>query len=233
MTRHDQHVDVGAYALGALDDADATRFEEHLADCERCGAELESLMGVEALLAEFAADAPAGRSTADHAADLLAGPGPGLLDRLLDEVRATRRRTRRRRLCLVAAAVALIVAGPVATAAVTSHTDAGPGVSAAVSASSAATGVTAKVSMTDRPWGTDVGMALAGVQGPLECELVAVSTTGDRQTVATWAVPGWGYGVPGHPKPLTVRGGTGIPRDRISRFEVRTLDGRTLVAVAL
>ena len=37
MTSHEQHLDAGAYVLGALDDAEAARFEEHLAGCEGCG----------------------------------------------------------------------------------------------------------------------------------------------------------------------------------------------------
>lgn len=54
----EQHADVGAYALGLLDDADATRFETHLAGCELCMAELDSLAGLEPLLAEYAAATP-------------------------------------------------------------------------------------------------------------------------------------------------------------------------------
>ncbi|UNO41765.1 zf-HC2 domain-containing protein [Streptomyces sp. MST-110588] len=49
------HTDVGAYALGVLDAADAARFEEHLAECERCAAELDALMDLPPLLAELAA----------------------------------------------------------------------------------------------------------------------------------------------------------------------------------
>ncbi|MDF9814968.1 zf-HC2 domain-containing protein [Streptomyces sp. SPB162] len=40
-----QHADVGAYALGLLDDADATRFETHLAGCASCMGELDELAG--------------------------------------------------------------------------------------------------------------------------------------------------------------------------------------------
>ncbi len=228
MTSRDQHMDVGAYVLGALDDAEAARFEEHLAGCERCSRELDSLMAVEPLLAEFAAATPPGRSVED----LLAGPSPELLDRLIGEVRATRRTTRRRRLYLVAAAVALIIAGPVVTGVVTSGGGTAPvAVAATVSATDPGTGTKAAVAMTDKAWGTDIGLTLTGVEGPQVCDLVAVSTGGDRQTVATWSVPDEGYGVPDHPRPLTVRGGTGIPRDRIDHFEVRTLDGRMLVRV--
>ncbi|PYC69031.1 hypothetical protein C7C46_28665, partial [Streptomyces tateyamensis] len=36
----DPHLDVGAYALDLLDAADRAAFEEHLAECPRCRAEL-------------------------------------------------------------------------------------------------------------------------------------------------------------------------------------------------
>lgn len=233
-----EHVDVGAYVLGALDDAEATRFEEHLADCGICAAELEALAGIEPLLAEFAASAP-------DVASLVAEPGPEMLHRLLDEVGSARRAHRRRRLYLVAAAAVLVVAGPVATALVTgTHSTARPVAAptspidvlfmhhdAMVTATDPATKVGAEIAMEDMPWGTHVGLKLAGVWGPLSCDLVAVSRDGTEQTVTTWSVPDWGYGVPSHPAPLETHGGTGIRRKDIDRFEVRTLDGRRLVTV--
>jgi Putative zinc-finger len=66
MTTHDGfgadeegsvHDAVGAYVLGVLDDADATAFEEHLAECELCGARLEEFSGMEPMLA-LLADGP-------------------------------------------------------------------------------------------------------------------------------------------------------------------------------
>ncbi|MBA9007488.1 zf-HC2 domain-containing protein [Thermomonospora cellulosilytica] len=40
-----EHTDVGAYALGLLEDADRRAFEEHLAGCPACAAELRRLTG--------------------------------------------------------------------------------------------------------------------------------------------------------------------------------------------
>jgi anti-sigma factor RsiW len=47
----DIHDLVAPYALGALDGAERTRFEEHLAACPTCRAELPGLRGAAAALA--------------------------------------------------------------------------------------------------------------------------------------------------------------------------------------
>jgi len=47
------HETVGAYALGILDDAEATQFEAHLATCEWCAQQLDSTSGSRRGLVEF------------------------------------------------------------------------------------------------------------------------------------------------------------------------------------
>ncbi|NGN66318.1 zf-HC2 domain-containing protein [Streptomyces sp. A7024] len=232
------HADVGAYVLGVLDDADAARFEEHLAECAQCAAQLDELLPVAHLLGEAAP--PGG----PEAAAIAAPPGPVLLDRLLGEVAGERHRRRSRRMWLVAAAAALLIGVPLGTYAVTSE-DGGGHVSAAQEmfddgekhrGVDEATHADATVSLLKKSWGTHVALKLGGVQGPLECDLVAVGKDGERQTVTTWSVPAAGYGeVHGDMKsePLLTHGGTGLARKDIDRFEVRTLDGRKLVTVPL
>ncbi|WP_028653650.1 anti-sigma factor [Nocardioides halotolerans] len=48
----DIHALSGAYAVDALDDAERAQFEDHLAECDTCRAEVESLQETAALLAE-------------------------------------------------------------------------------------------------------------------------------------------------------------------------------------
>lgn len=221
---------VGAYLLGVLDDADATRFEYHLAECDACGAELDSLSGLGPLLAEYASGV----------AEPMASPSPDLLGRLMRQVSAERARKQRRRLVLVAAAAALIIGGPLVVASVGSSgspsasaaTTASPSPGTVFRAADVASGAVAVVSLTDKGWGTDVGLTLRGVKGPQKCFLVAVSKDGEQQTVSTWSVPTAGYGVPGHPDPLIIQGGTGIAAKDLDHFEVRTADGTTLVTVS-
>lgn len=54
----DLHKLTGAYAVDALDDLERTRFEQHLADCEDCRAEVAELRETAALLADTVVQAP-------------------------------------------------------------------------------------------------------------------------------------------------------------------------------
>ena len=123
MTPMTPHVDVGAYLLGALDDAEMSAFEEHLAGCEACGRELDELSGVVPVLAELREDG----------IGFPEPPGDALLDRLLRQVSGERRARRRRRLVAVAVAAVLVVGGP--TVAVLAGQDDSHGSAPAASAS--------------------------------------------------------------------------------------------------
>ncbi|MFF1907944.1 anti-sigma factor family protein [Kitasatospora sp. NPDC058218] len=241
------HLDVGAYVLGLLEPRERAEFEAHLEGCARCADEAAELSGLEPLLAEFAAaTAPAGGSReagSTDDADPLPRPGPELLDRLVGRVTAARRTARTRRLFLVAAAVAVLIGGPLLGAAVsgggTAVADHHPSSPASWlmdsgeqhSATDARTGAVATVSLEDKKWGTHVALRLGNVQGPLRCSLIAVTRSGAEQAVTGWAVPAPGYGVPGAADPLVTHGGVGYPATEIDHFEVRTDDGRELVAI--
>ncbi|MGW0550950.1 anti-sigma factor family protein [Streptomyces altiplanensis] len=248
--RHSGHDAVGAYVLGILDDADATAFEAHLAGCDHCAAQLDDFAGMEpmmALLAESPGPPPQ-----------LTEPSPQLLGRLTGEVAAGRARSRRRALYLVAAAAVLAVGGPAVTLLATSDGDGrgGPAGNVAggahptspaedaffhhmeekVTATDAVTEVSAAVGMEKKGWGTHTVLELKNVRGPLKCSLIAVSKDGEEETVTSWAVPAWGYGIPDSThkaakNPLYVHGGAAMNRGEIDRFEVRTFDGQRLVEV--
>ncbi|MEU7199927.1 zf-HC2 domain-containing protein [Streptomyces sp. NPDC045470] len=235
------HTDVGAYALGVLDADEAARFEEHLAGCGRCAAELDGLMGLPPLLADA-------RESAPDPEAVTPAPGPGVLAGLLEEVGAVRRTRRRRRLYLVAAAAVLVVGGPLTTYALTAGDTAEPPEHLTsyartmyehgekVGTVDPVTKVAASVSMERKPWGTHVALKLANVKGPLTCDLVAVGKSGAEQTVTTWAVPPGGYGLKDgaakwNKEPLYTHGGSAMNRSYIDRFEVRTLDGRRLAEI--
>jgi len=218
------HVDVGAYLLGALDDAEMAEFEEHLAGCEECGSALDELSGVLPVLEEARQD---GFAFAEPPG------GDAMLDRLLAQVAGERQRRRRRRLAAVAAAAVLVVGGPAIAVVATEGASDSPSAASAfatdrVSASNPATGASAVVGVADKGWGTAVDLRLSGVRGPLTCSLIAVGAHGE-QTVATWSVPAAGYGTGAQPAPLTVHGATGLHRGEIRSWEIRTDQGQVLV----
>jgi hypothetical protein len=271
------HDAAGAYVLGILDEAEATAFEEHLAECDICAVHLEEFSGMEPMLAMLAdgadlfappasstpsappvvpaprrlsaAPPPEGLSPAPPPA-VSVQPSPELLDRLVDEVAAKRAKRKRRGIYLVAAAAALIIGGP--TVAVVATSDDSPASNQAISvptddayldhmkqkfsATDAVTKVSATVGVESKGWGTNAVLELSNVKGPLKCELVAVSKTGDEQVLSSWAVPAWGYGITDSPhdvarKPLYVHGGAALAPSDIDHFEVRTFDGKPLVKV--
>ncbi|MFE9765734.1 zf-HC2 domain-containing protein [Streptomyces sp. NPDC005808] len=244
------HETVGAYALGILDDAEATAFEAHLAVCEWCAQQLDELAGMEPMLAALA-DLPASLGSPAIGESLAARPSPQLAVRLVDEVSERRALKRRRSFYMVAAAAALIIAGPLTVFAVNGGGDgskapqAVPTVPAKeafdvmtdkVTATDASTKVTAVVAMEPKAWGTYAVLELKNVSGPEKCSLIAVGKNGERETVTSWSVPEWGYGLPGAKteqakSPLYVNGGAAFTPNEIDHFEVMTFDGKQLVEV--
>ncbi|MFJ6083027.1 zf-HC2 domain-containing protein [Streptomyces sp. NPDC092369] len=241
-----EHETVGAYALGILDDAEATAFEIHLATCEWCAQQLDELAGMEPMLAALA-DLP-GTGTPAIGESLSAKPSPRLVEKLVDEVGEKRALKRRRSFYMVAAAAALIIAGPLAAIAVNGGGSSGgtgdeAGAKAAfttlsdkVSATDSSTKVKATVAMEKKDWGTWGVVELSNVKGPLKCSLIAVGKNGERETMSTWAVPKWGYGIPNAKteqakQPLYAQGGAAFQPNEIDHFEVMTFDGKKLVAV--
>ena len=67
-----EHTDVGAYALGLLEPRDRQAFEEHLAGCPACAAELAELSGMKTLLSDLGpVEAPADEPTEANVTDLV------------------------------------------------------------------------------------------------------------------------------------------------------------------
>ncbi|GGV31079.1 RNA polymerase subunit sigma [Streptomyces longisporoflavus] len=248
----DVHETVGAYALGILDDAEATAFEAHLAGCEFCAHQLEEFSGMEPMLSALA-DFPGTRGLPAIGEQLAARPSPHLADRLVDEVSVKRQQKRRRGMYLVAAAAALIIGGPLAVLAVnddggTSEVAGEPHPTSPaedaffnhmddkIKATDPRTKVSATVGTEKKAWGTHAVLELKNVKGPLKCSLVAVGKDGEKETVTTWSVPKWGYGIEDSPNkwarsPLYVHGGAAMDRNDIDHFEVTTFDGDRLVEV--
>ncbi|MFI6941677.1 zf-HC2 domain-containing protein [Streptomyces sp. NPDC050418] len=245
----DVHETVGAYALGILDDREATAFEAHLAGCGFCAAQLDELAGMEPMLAALA-DLPQ-QPVRQVGEQLSAQPSGRLLDNLVGEVAQKRAQKRRRGFYLVAAAAALIIGGPLTVVAMndgggtaTPHAHSTSPAEDAffhhmdtkLTATDADTEVTATVGVEKKGWGTHTVLELKNVKGPLKCSLIAIGKNGEEETVTSWSVPDRGYGIEGGSDkwsrtPLYVHGGAALEPDEIDRFEVRTFDGKKLVDV--
>ncbi|MDG9718956.1 zf-HC2 domain-containing protein [Streptomyces sp. DH24] len=213
MRSLERHRDVGAYALGVLDEAEAFRFEDHLLQCPGCTARVTELAPTARQLLLY-------RRATPRFVTPVARPGGRLLDLLLSVVAARRRTGRRRMLCAAAASVVVALAGP----AVALHARGGP-TPVRVTATDERSGVWARLTTEDRTWGSGVELTVKDGAGPRTCRLIAVGRDGSEETVTSWRVPRHDA------RPNTVRGGAALHPEEIERYEVRTSGGEHLVTL--
>lgn len=231
------HTDVGAYSMGLLEERDRRKFEDHLAGCPACAAEVAELSPMAALLkgVELRAVEPDGAAGGEPASGR--EPGGGDVTGLLRRRARQQRRRRRWQVALGAAAGIVLIGGGIGAGIAAAPQDGPPPAPPLAlagqlhSATDPGTGVAGTVGLVAKAWGTQVTLDLSKVHGPAECELIAVSRTGERRVVMGWLVPAPGDGVPGHPAHLVIRGGTSIPRSDLSRVDVDVVNGRTLVSI--
>ncbi|MEU4470028.1 zf-HC2 domain-containing protein [Micromonospora sp. NPDC023888] len=245
MSRPD-HMDVAAYALGVLDEQDTERFEEHLATCWACAAELETMVPVVGLLSDI--DGETMMALEQTATD------PALLNRTLGAVRADRRRTRFRQLLATAAAVVVFgglsgygfvsvtdsgpapLAGATPSAPVEPTTSgptappSGPGVGGTeeegdqVEATDPTTGVQTTMFLVKREYGTRINFSLRKLPGPRICRLVVVRKNGSTEVISSWSVPDGGYGTNTRPQGLELSASTAAPVEDIKQLQVQSVD---------
>ncbi|HEX8630955.1 MAG TPA: zf-HC2 domain-containing protein [Catenuloplanes sp.] len=241
------HFDVAAYALGVLDERDADRFEQHLADCAACGVELDSMMPVVDLLAEV--DAPSLVAAEESRKDGL------VLQQMITTVGRERKRKRGRQLLSLAAAAILLVAltgGALVAGGRWLSPNTGPGGGQAFPTASQGvdtwkplpednpavggqklpgdeqldntdprTGVQAFVGIGTMAWGTQLSLMVSKVQGPRTCKLVAIRTDSSQETLSSWTVPEKGYGTAANPQPLMLQAATALPRKDIAYIQIQ------------
>jgi hypothetical protein len=226
---------LGAYVLGALDPADRSRVDAHLAGCAECRDELASFAGLPGLL---------GRVSREEVESEPVDPGPQLLERLLGAAAAERRHDRRRRLLTSVAASAIVLVAIGVTIGVTQdHHSASTPVAAAsappapgtfktFSATNPQTHVQATITEWKKGWGASVEVSVVGVTADLagdSCHLVAVGPGGKTDVAASWSAPAAGYS--GGPSKVNASGSTALAAKDITAFKVVGSDGATLVWV--
>ncbi|MER6911691.1 zf-HC2 domain-containing protein [Streptomyces sp. NPDC000594] len=227
---------LGAYALGALDPAEARDVEEHMARCTRCREEAERLGKMTASLGEVPPEA------------FLDGPPDGgdlLLQRTLRQARTERRGAERRQraalaaVAVVAAAAVLgtgVVIGrsapagaappaaaPTATAPAPSPPPAGV---VHASAKDPRTGATLVVRVTPAHAWVRLSAAVAGVPAGELCRLVVVSRDGGRRIAGGWRVGSAEKGA-------HLDGSAAVPRGDVVAIVVESEAGETLVTTPI
>jgi hypothetical protein len=255
------HTDVAAYVLGVLSEAENAQFEAHLMNCPHCQLDLIELYQLPDVLDLVKRSWPEPPMPAPGPRTLSPGPRVlrGLMEEAAVK-RRRRRRIGILAGAAAAAAViagplvtlavrpadavppaslsapsgkqALPVTSPPATSTAPPSTPAGqPGGGQTYGRGSGGSAVSALITVSPVEWGSRVELELRGIVGPIDCELVAVSTSGVDRVVSSWTVPPKGFGIPGSPEPLRLQGSTMLPMDQIGRFEVRGGDGTVLVVV--
>ena len=178
---------LGVYVVGAIDPAERSVVDEHLASCQGCRDELAGLAALPAMLSRVPApDVERLSLPPGEAGD---EPPPGeLLNSLLRQVSVRRRSQLWRGAITVAAAAAVAAAG--ATAAVEL---ARPAAQTSVASSSSRSGVAAVVDYARTPWGsTTMRVQVSGIRPGTTCEFWVVGTNGKSYAGAWTVQPGYG-----------------------------------------
>jgi hypothetical protein len=227
---HRELEQLGAYALGALDEREAAEMAAHIDGCPICRRELAELESVRDLLDDLPPEA------------MLDGPpedGELLLQRTLWQVRRETRSYQRRRPLLAAAAAVLAaallgvgilvgqrIAAPVVQPTVAPTPSAStpvPGTRTAT-ATDPTTGATLAVTVIPAAGWVRLTAKVDGVPAGEDCRLVVVAKDGTRREAGTWRV-----------SPAGERDGTPLASfalvdpAQVDAIEVENLDGRQFV----
>jgi hypothetical protein len=221
---------LGAYVLGALDDRERDRVDEHVAACSRCREELEALIPVRAYLGRVAAeelDAVDARDAARRR-ELPGGDAPHSRPRELHGADAPRPRSALRLAARRRAGAAAALAVAALLALIAWPRDGGdepPVATARSTATDARTGVRASVAATSRLWGTELRVRMSGATPGQRCRLIARARDGRSDVAATWWTTYGGS--------AEVTGAAAIPAADLVALDVVTATGRRLVHVPM
>jgi len=160
-----------AYVLGALEPAERTEFESHLAVCGDCRQQVTSFAPLPGLLGRL--EPTIDVADKGHVADLAAG-------RVREEWASLDRSRRRWRMGAVAAA--LLAVGTLAGFLVTAPDDA----HGTVVAFTAEAPIEGQIEMYERGWGTEIDIVLTGLPERDKYLAWAVSNDGEWEQICAW-----------------------------------------------
>jgi hypothetical protein len=197
-------ISLGVYVLGAIDPAERTQVDAHLATCRDCRDELAGLAGLPALLARVSMEEAVALADTDGpfpaAVDEAPEPPRELLATVLDLTAARRRRRRWREASLGVAAALIIAVGvfggmrlgssPAQPSTVAQGQQSGLYVGTQngpmQTASGQSGGMTATVSYSQMGWGTQLDTKVNGIPVGTNCQLWVIDSHGNRFLAGNW-----------------------------------------------
>ncbi|MEV8504222.1 zf-HC2 domain-containing protein [Actinoplanes sp. NPDC051475] len=227
------HVDLAGYLTKSLDADQIREVEEHLAGCDECRAEVESLrewtMALEAVPEAMLLDGP------PDDADLL-------LQRTLRQIRNESAGRRHRRTALVGAAAAVVVGLSVASGVVVGHSTAPPKAQPVPTQSVPTTAPGTKtatavdpvtkaritVAVAPAPGWVRVKAAVSGIPAGERCRLEVVARDGTAILAGSWVVSATGAA-----DGTTLDGSALVPPDQVASVRVVTEGGKQYTSVAV
>lgn len=210
-------VDLGAYALGLLDQGRGRAVQRHIDECAPCRREWEGLREMADLLGEMPPEV------------FLDGPPEGgdlVLARTVRQVRGEVSRRRRRRVLGIAAAAVVVVAAVLGGGVALGRATAGPA-PVAGTVTLAATGTSGAMMHAAISPAADwvrLDVTVSGVQKGRHCKLVVVRKDGRREVAGSWAVG------PKGEAGLTIEGSADVPAADVAALSVEDADGEVYVS---
>jgi hypothetical protein len=219
---------LGVYLLGAIDPADRSAVDSHLARCADCREELAGLAALPGRLASVPAGDVTGM-TLDEADPAGGGEPEVALDSLLGRMARLRRQLMWRRVTAAAAVVVIAGGGAVAVSRALDPPAPRPAASALpwttmVRSSSPRTGAAATVSYLTQPWGLELHVQVSGIPAGTSCVLQVLGPDGRAVAAGGWTVPA---GDPRSWYPAS----SPFPASAIRGYKIVTTAGQTLVSV--
>ena len=203
---------LGVYVLGALDNPDVLRVEDHLLGCPDCRAEVADL----AILPHLLRRRPSADAVTPRPPHRPLVPSE-LLPALLHQV-ADHRRRERNRWALRTAVAASVAALAVGGAALLTRAPDPTGQRIALSATAGPAAGQAQLSA--KPWGSAITVNLSGLPSRGPFVLQTTARDGHHEQAATWAATATGA--------VTVVGATSVTPTDVTRIAVLGPDGREL-----
>jgi hypothetical protein len=235
MTTHEQHVDIDAYVAGELTPDQAAQVEQHIAGCEECRQETDTLREMQEFLGEVPPEALLEGYPED--ADLVLQK---TLRRMRSESSAAKRQSR-----FLTAAAAVVVAAALVTGGVfvgqstsdeqqpiaggtQTPTATQPAGVRFASSTDATTGARITVRVTPAAGWVRLNAAVSGIPAGEKCRLIVVSKDGTHESAGSWIVPKKEIS-----EGTTLDGSALIAPDDVSAVIVETTEGKQYVATSV